>query len=141
MFNNKEIKEAEELSNSSNIIGKGTILHGSVETFGNIRVEGKIIGNITTKSKAAFGHSSHVVGNILAQNAEIAGLVDGTVEITDLLILKPSAVINGDIITNKLVIEAGATFNGKCQMGVSVKEIRIGERKEEEERPLLKAQS
>lgn len=140
MFNNKEIKEAEELSNSSNIIGKGTILHGSVETFGNIRVEGKVIGNITTKSKAAFGHSSHVEGNILAQNAEIAGLVDGTVEVTELLVLKPSAVINGDIVTNKLIIESGASFNGKCQMGVTVKEIRIGEKKEED-RPLLKAQS
>lgn len=140
MFNNKEIKEAEELSNSSNIIGKGTILRGSVETFGNIRVEGKVIGNITTKSKVAFGHSSHVEGNVLAQNAEIAGLVDGTVEVTELLVLKPSAVINGDIVTHKLVIESGASFNGKCQMGVTVKEIRIGEKKEED-RPLLKAQS
>lgn len=140
MFNNKEIKEAEELSNSSNIIGKGTILRGGIETFGNIRVEGKVIGDIITKSKAAFGHSSNIEGNVLAQNAEIAGTVDGKVEVTEMLVLKPSAVINGDIITNKLVIESGASFNGRCQMGVAVKEIKIGE-KREEERPLLKAQS
>ena len=69
MFNNKEIKEAEELSNSSNIIGKGTILRGGIETFGNIRVEGKVIGDIITKSKAAFGYSSYIEGNVLAQNA------------------------------------------------------------------------
>ncbi|CAD5271211.1 MULTISPECIES: polymer-forming cytoskeletal protein [unclassified Imperialibacter] len=140
MFNNKEIKEAEELSNSSNIIGKGTILRGGIETFGNIRVEGKVIGDIITKSKAAFGHSSYIEGNVLAQNAEIAGTVDGKVEVTEMLVLKPSAVINGDIVTNKLVIESGASFNGKCQMGVTVKEIKIGE-KNSEERPLLKAQS
>lgn len=140
MFNNKEIKEAEELSNSSNIIGKGTILRGDIETFGNIRVEGKVIGNITTKSKAAFGHSSNIDGNILAQNAEIAGTVDGMVEVSEMLVLKPSAVINGNIMTNKLVIEAGATFNGSCKMGVTVKEIKIGQTREEQ-RPLLKAQS
>ena len=53
MFNNKqEIKEVEELSNSSNIIGKGTTLNGDIETYGNIRVEGKIVGNMKTKSKA-----------------------------------------------------------------------------------------
>ena len=60
MLGKKEQREVEDLSNSSNIIGKGTILNGNMETFGNIRVEGKVIGNIKTKSKAAFGHSSQI---------------------------------------------------------------------------------
>ena len=52
MFTSKEDhKVAEEISNSSNIIGKGTILEGNIETFGNIRVEGKVVGNVKTKSK------------------------------------------------------------------------------------------
>jgi cytoskeletal protein CcmA (bactofilin family) len=128
MFNSKqEIKEVEELSNSSNIIGKGTVLSGDIETYGNIRIEGKIVGNMKTKSKAACGHSSYIEGNILAQNAEIAGQVTGKVEVSELLILKPSAIINGDIITNKLVVESGATFNGGCKMGVTIKEIEISE--------------
>lgn len=139
MLSKKDQKEVEELSNSSNIIGKGTILNGNLETYGNVRVEGKVIGNIKTKSKAAFGHSSQVDGNILAQNAEIAGHVSGTVEITEQLVLKPTAVIDGDIITNKLIVEAGAAFNGSCKMGVKTKEITIG--KEESQPPLLKAQS
>lgn len=118
---------AEEISNSSNIIGKGTILEGSIETYGNIRVEGKVIGDIKTKSKVALGQSCHVSGNIRAQNAEVAGEVKGKVEVSDQLILKPTAVVHGDIITNKLIVESGATFNGGCKMGVSLKEIRIGE--------------
>ena len=139
MFNKQEIKEVEELSNSSNIIGKGTVLEGNIETYGNIRVEGKIIGNMKTKSKAACGHSSHIEGNILAQNAEIAGQVTGKVEVSELLILKPSAVIRGDIVTNKLIVESGATFNGGCKMGVKIKEIRIGDATEEKT-TILKAQ-
>ncbi len=128
MFNNKdESKVAEDISNSSNIIGKGTVLEGNIETYGNIRVEGKVRGNIKTKSKVALGQSSHVEGNVLSQNAEIAGEVKGRVEVSDLLILKPTAVIYGDIITNKLIVEQGASFNGGCKMGVSIKEIKIGE--------------
>jgi cytoskeletal protein CcmA (bactofilin family) len=49
------------------------------------------------------------------------------VEVSDLLLLKSSAVIHGDIITNKLIVESGATFNGGCKMGVTIKEIKIGE--------------
>ena len=126
MFNKEEKKVADEISNSSNIIGKGTVLDGSLETYGNIRVEGKVVGNVKTKSKVALGQSSRVEGSILAQNAEVAGEVQGTLEVTDLLLLKPTAVVHGDIVTNKLIVESGAAFNGSCKMGVTVKEIKIG---------------
>jgi len=128
MFNSKEDhKVAEEISNSSNIIGKGTKLQGDIETFGNIRIEGKIVGNVTTKSKIALGQSSEVEGNILAQNAEVAGEVKGKIEVTDVLILKPTAVIDGDIVTSKLIVETGASFNGGCKMSSGGKDIKIGE--------------
>jgi len=138
MFNKQEVKETEELTNSSNSIGKGTVVTGDIETYGNIRVEGKIIGNLKTKSKVVFGDSSHIEGNIIAQNAEIHGHITGKVEVSELLTLKSTAVISGDIITNKMVVDSGATFNGGCKMGVTIKEIRIGENKKNE--PILKAQ-
>ena len=72
----------EELSNSSNIIGKGTTVEGNLESFGNIRVEGRIIGSIKSKSKVALGQSSYVEGDILAQNAELSGEVNGKVEVS-----------------------------------------------------------
>jgi cytoskeletal protein CcmA (bactofilin family) len=128
MLNSKDQKRsAEENANSSNTIGKGTFLEGNVETYGNIRIEGKVVGNIKSKSKVALGHQSHVQGNILAQNADIEGEVKGKLEISELLVLKATAVINGDIITGKMVVEPGAVFNGSCKMGAVVKDIKIGE--------------
>jgi cytoskeletal protein CcmA (bactofilin family) len=128
MLTSKEQKRAaEEISNSSNVIGKGTVLEGNIETYGNIRIEGKVIGSIKSKSKIALGHSSHVEGNIMAQNADIEGEVKGKLEISELLVLKATAKIHGDIITGKLVVEPGAIFNGSCKMGAIIKEIRIGE--------------
>ena len=127
MFNKQSQKQNEELSNARNIIGKGTTLRGDLETFGNIRIEGKIIGNIKTKSKLIIGHSSHVEGNIIAQNADIEGHVIGNIEVSEILTLKATAQINGDIVTNKLIVESGATFNGRSKMGASIKEIMISE--------------
>lgn len=128
MLTSKEQKRvAEEISSSSNTIGKGTVLEGNIETYGNIRVEGKVIGNVKSKSKVALGTSSHVQGNIIAQNADIEGEVKGRLEVSELLVLKATAIINGDIITGKLVVEPGAAFNGTCKMSSAAKEIKMGE--------------
>lgn len=116
--NSKEVQEA-EINNSNNIIGKGTTLEGNVTTSGNIRIEGKLIGAITSKAKLVLGNTAWVKGNIIAQNAEIGGEVQGTIEVGGLLILKHTAIVQGDIITSKLVFEEGAKFNGKCKMGDS----------------------
>ena len=126
MFTSKEEKRvAEEISNSSNTIGKGTFLEGNVETYGNIRIEGKVTGNVKSKSKVALGPSSLVQGNVMAQNADLEGEVKGRIEVAELLVLKATAVIHGDIVTGKLVVEPGALFNGTCKMGAAVKEIKI----------------
>lgn len=128
MLTSKEQKRvAEEISNSSNTIGKGTVLEGNIETYGNIRIEGKVIGNVKSKSKVALGNSSNIQGNIVAQNADIEGEVKGKIEISELLVLKATAIINGDIVTGKLVVEPGAVFNGSCKMGAAVKDIKTGD--------------
>lgn len=129
MFSSKSNEKLtpEEISNASNNIGKGTFLEGNIESFGNIRIEGNVKGNVKSKAKVALGSTSVVEGNILAQNAEIAGEVRGKIEVSEMLTLKSSAVVHGDIITNKMLVEAGAAFNGCCKMGVTINEIKIGE--------------
>jgi cytoskeletal protein CcmA (bactofilin family) len=136
MLTSKEQKRvAEEISNSSNVIGKGTSLEGNIETFGNIRIEGKVRGNITSKSKVALGNSSHVDGNITAQNADMEGEVKGKIEISEMLVLKATAIVHGDIVAGKLVVEPGAVFNGSCKMGAAVKDIKLGDNGSRSHRP------
>ena len=123
MFTNKDKKAGvEELASKNNQIEKGTIIKGDVHTQGNIRIDGDIEGNIISEAKVVLGGKSLVSGNLKAVTAEISGEVKGIVEISDHLILKPTAVINGDIITNKMTVEPGAVFNGGCKMGAVVKD-------------------
>jgi len=127
MFAKEEKKGDQEISNVSNIIGRETTLEGSIESVGNIRIEGKVFGNTKAKAKFVMGDEAVVDGDVMARNAEVAGKITGNITISELLILKPSAVINGDILTNKLVVEPGATFNGGCKMGHLAKDITIAE--------------
>ena len=125
MLASKEQKRmAEEISNSSNVIGKGTTIEGNIETSGNIRIEGKVVGNIRSRAKVALGVGSQVDGNVSAQNADIEGNVKGKIDILEVLVLKSTAVIAGDISTGKLVIEPGASFNGSCKMGAGLRDIK-----------------
>jgi cytoskeletal protein CcmA (bactofilin family) len=123
--NSKDAQNTAELSGANTHIAKGATLTGDIETYGTVRIEGKIYGNLKSKGKASIGEGSFVQGNILAQSAEIAGEVNGTVEIAEILTLKASAVIRGDITCNKLIVEMGAAFNGKCMMGATSTEIII----------------
>lgn len=121
--NNQDKKVKTEDTNNYSNIGKGASIEGNIETVGNMRIDSNVKGNITCKSKIVLGSSSYVEGIVAAQHAEIEGEIQGSIEVAELLILRPTAVIHGDIVTNKLIIESGATFNGSCRMGVSVSEI------------------
>ena len=115
--NTTKTQEIDKMSSGTTNIGKGATLSGNVETFGNVRIDGKLMGDIHSKSKVATGNESLVEGSVYAQNAEIEGEIRGKLEIVELLVLKSTAVINGDIVAGKIVVESGALFNGACQMG------------------------
>ena len=113
---NKDIEEQSALNSN---INKGTTFKGEIESNGNLRVDGTVEGQINCKTKLVLGSDCNIIGNIVAQNAEIAGKVDGNIEATEIVTLKASAKINGDITTAQLIIEPGANFNGKSNMTVS----------------------
>jgi cytoskeletal protein CcmA (bactofilin family) len=122
MFNSKESKSTELGNSGTNQIMAGTTLTGDVACDGNIRIDGTLKGNLVAKGKVVIGPSGIVDGEINCQNADISGTVKARVTVSELLSLKASAKLTGDISTNKLAIEPGANFTGACSMGGIVKE-------------------
>lgn len=104
-----------------NMIGTGTVVKGSLISDGDLRIDGKIEGDVASKSKIAMGATSIIVGNLQARSADISGRIDGDVVIGETLFLRSSARINGNVTTSKLVVESGAEFNGSCRMSQQVK--------------------
>jgi cytoskeletal protein CcmA (bactofilin family) len=116
----KAADEANAALRVMNQFGQGTTINGDVITDGDVRIDGKVTGNITSRSKVVIGATAIIEGNIICQNAYIDGRVNGTIEVMELLILSKTAYVQCDIKMKKLVVEEGAKFNGKCSMGMSV---------------------
>ncbi len=104
-----------------NIITDGTLVKGDITASGDFRLDGTLEGNIQLNGKLVIGDSGVVNGNVLCQNANVIGTVNGNLSVKELLSLHASARVRGDILINKLSIEPGATFSGKCRMIDEVK--------------------
>lgn len=121
MFGRKKLENlnGDQKAGTINIVGLGTEITGDLSTKGDIRIDGKIIGDVKSKAKVVIGSTGEVIGNIISESAEISGLVKGDINTTEILFLKATANLLGDISSNKLVVENGANLRGHCQTGIS----------------------
>ncbi len=131
MFNKSMAKNTNETP-SVNLIGAGTVIEGDITTNGDMRIDGSLTGTINVKGKLVVGATGMVEGEIICQNADVSGTIKGKIGVAELLSLKSSSKLNGDIITNKIAVEPGATFSGSCSMGGLIKDIK-GEQREKTE--------
>ncbi|MCU0461291.1 MAG: polymer-forming cytoskeletal protein [Bacteroidales bacterium] len=99
-----------------NLISLGTDITGDIKSSGDIRIDGSLTGNLNTKGKVVIGPTGKVNGEVVCKNSEVSGTVEGRIIVNQLLILKASSKIYGDIATSKLSIEPGAIFSGNCKM-------------------------
>jgi len=112
-----KINEAD--NTTINLISIGTEITGDVKSNGDIRIDGSLTGNLSTKGKVVIGPTGKIKGEVFCKNSEVSGLVEGKISVSQLLNLKASSKIIGDIVTSKLAIEPGAVFTGTCNMSDS----------------------
>lgn len=106
-----------------NRIVEGTSIEGEIKCESNIRIDGSFKGNLNTKGRLVIGPAGVIDGTISCQNAEIEGILKGKIQVQQLLSLKGSARVEGDIITDKLSVEPGSSFSGNCTMGGKLKDM------------------
>lgn len=99
-----------------NLIGTGTVIKGDVESEGDFRIDGTLIGSITSKGKLVIGTTGMIEGEVNCKNADVSGKMSAVLKVEQLLTLKASSDFSGEIITGKLAIEPGAKFSGTCNM-------------------------
>ena len=132
--NNESMKRTENNNSVVNIIGQGTSILGDINSNGDIRIDGTLKGSIKTEGKVVLGREGVVEGDVVCQNADISGIIKAKITVSNLLSLKETAKLNGDIVTNKLSIEPGAEFTGSCSMGAVIREIKNAEQATEKEK-------
>lgn len=102
--------------NAFNTLAVGTVIEGNVRSASDIRVDGSIFGNLTCDSKIIIGPSGIIEGDVSCASAHIEGKYKGKLTVGDILNIRENAIVTGDIITQKLIVQAGASFNGTCVM-------------------------
>ena len=124
MFTNKnETMKKTEMTAVVNMIGEGTIITGDISSKGDIRIDGTLKGSVNTEGRVVLGREGMIEGDVICKDADISGAIKAKITVSQLLSLKATAKLNGDIITNKLSIEPGAAFSGSCSMGAVIKDL------------------
>lgn len=115
MFTNKKAEKLPETRSSSfNLIAAGTEVSGDITTAGDLRIDGRIMGNVSCTAKLVIGDGGDITGNINCCSGEISGTVQGQIIAKEFLQLNQSALIKGDIEAMRFIVEDGASINGRC---------------------------
>lgn len=103
-------------STGLNSLSKGTTVEGSITADNDIRIDGKIKGTLVCKAKVIVGPNGVIEGEVRCQNAMIEGCLEGKITVSELLNVRETAKINGEVKTSKLIVQTGAEFNVTCVM-------------------------
>jgi len=98
------------------IIGKDSVIEGTIEVHGGLRVDGVVRGRISATDSLAVGDSGKVEADLASSLVVIGGKVSGNILAKDKVELQSKAEVEGDITTKNLIIEEGAVFHGRCNM-------------------------
>lgn len=121
MFSERKAKKSEKKLNvepgsNQNRINEGTHIIGDISSTGFFRIDGTIEGNIKTPSKVVVGKTGVVKGTLHCESADVEGHLEGDLLVTESLILRSTAQIDGDLVVGKLSVEPGAIINASCIM-------------------------
>ena len=112
----KPQKSYTDLLGKTNRIVEGTIIKGDIVSAADCRLDGELIGNFTSQGKIVIGPAGSITGDIICKNADIEGRFTGKIEVEEMLNIKATANITGEVLVSRLGVEPGAEFNASCTM-------------------------
>ena len=101
--------------NSISRISAGTVIKGEILSPTDIRIDGSFDGRVQSKGRVVVGETATITGDIVCENVDLWGKVEGNLFVKDALSLKDGCVVSGNLHIRRLSVELGATFNGNCK--------------------------
>lgn len=111
-----ELPQSPDSDLTCNIVS-GTVIEGKMTTSENIRLDGKIIGEVSCSKKMVMGETGSINGNMKAHNLFAKGKIVGDVHVGEIIHLMGEAFVKGNIHAKKLHVEEGAKYDGECKIG------------------------
>ncbi len=114
---NKDVAKAGSIiptasSHSLNSLVQGTAVEGKIKATNDIRIDGSIKGDLVCDAKVIIGPSGVIEGTIRCQNAVIEGQFNGILTVSELLNIRETAKVTGEVSYGKLIVQSGAVISG-----------------------------
>lgn len=103
-------------ANTISRISAGTVIKGEIISPCDIRIDGVFEGKVQSNGRVVIGDSAQIKGDVICENIDLWGHLDGNVYVKDTLALKESCVVNGNLHIKRLSVDLGAKFTGSCKM-------------------------
>jgi len=98
-------------------IGKSVSIKGELSGSEDIYVDGEVDGSIQLSGNSlTIGPNGRVHANVSAKSVTVGGSLEGNIQATERTELRKTAVVNGDVQTQRIAIEEGAYFKGKLEI-------------------------
>ncbi|MHC5201044.1 bactofilin family protein [Myroides sp. LJL119] len=126
MFQKTKSKGPVDQLGQTNRIVDQTIIKGDIEAVADLRFDGSLEGNLKVKGRLVIGPLAQIIGNIDCLNADIQGVVKGVLHVQELLHIKETAQVNGEIFAGRLAVDPGGKLEVSCKMlGDSASKIEL----------------
>ena len=99
---------------ATSVIGEGSVFEGSFEVPGNLRVDGRFKGELNVTETLVVGKNGFVDAAVKTKSAIVAGTIQGDLNASEKITLQSGSRLEGEMVTSKLVIEEGVSFQGSC---------------------------
>ena len=97
-------------------IGRSVLVNGDITGKTDLRIAGKVYGNISIDGELILEKYAIVEGDVKCGAAILAGVIKGNVDCKKKLVLQDNAKILGNVKAEQLVIDEGAILQGNCDM-------------------------
>jgi cytoskeletal protein CcmA (bactofilin family) len=108
-------KEALVDTKIATIISQDCIIEGKIQAEGSVRIDGEVIGDVHVKQGIVLGTSGKITGNVTTSELVSFGTLLGDVK-AEVIEIKASGSIQGDVYTTQMSMEFGAKHNGRVSM-------------------------
>lgn len=123
MFDSKKTSRPvkTETSHFTTSIGEECVFEGSISTSSSTRIDGKLIGKISGENTLIVGERGVILGEVKASEIIVYGRIEGIID-SERLEIKNTGIVTGDIFIDRLVVEEGGIYNGRCGMSERVEQ-------------------
>jgi len=116
MSKGKENTKAKNASKQTTYLGKNLKINGNISGEGSLIILGQFEGEFNIQGQLKIAQGAVIKGNVKATGVSINGIVNGSVEASERILLDTTASMKGRLVTPKISIQDGAVFDGELQM-------------------------